>query len=78
LVQNGADFHASQRGDSSMTGEAVVHFRLVRLRPPAANPLGVKRLGGIGIVAAAIANAIYRAPGKRVRDLPINLDKLQH
>ena len=26
-------------------------------------------------VAAAIANAIYHATGKRVRDLPITLDK---
>jgi len=43
------------------------------------NPLGVKGLGEIGIVgvAAAIANAIYHATGKRVRDLPITLDKLQ-
>jgi hypothetical protein len=28
-------------------------------------------------VAAAIANAVYHATGKRVRDLPITLDKLQ-
>jgi xanthine dehydrogenase YagR molybdenum-binding subunit len=43
------------------------------------NPLGVKGLGEIGIVGvpAAIANAIYHATGKRVRDLPITLDKLQ-
>jgi xanthine dehydrogenase YagR molybdenum-binding subunit len=43
------------------------------------NPLGVKGLGEIGLVgvAAAIANAIYHATGKRVRDLPITLDKLQ-
>jgi xanthine dehydrogenase YagR molybdenum-binding subunit len=42
------------------------------------NPLGVKGLGEIGIVgvAAAIANAVYHATGKRVRDLPITLDKL--
>ena len=42
------------------------------------NPLGIKGLGAIGIVgvAAAIANAIYHATGKRVRDLPITLDKL--
>jgi xanthine dehydrogenase YagR molybdenum-binding subunit len=42
------------------------------------NPLGIKGLGEIGIVgvAAAIANAIYHATGKRVRDLPITLDKL--
>jgi xanthine dehydrogenase YagR molybdenum-binding subunit len=43
------------------------------------NPLGVKGVGEIGIVgtAAAIANAIYHATGKRVRDLPITLDKVQ-
>jgi xanthine dehydrogenase YagR molybdenum-binding subunit len=27
-------------------------------------------------VAAAIANAVYHATGKRVRDLPITLDKV--
>jgi xanthine dehydrogenase YagR molybdenum-binding subunit len=40
------------------------------------NPLGIKGLGEIVGVAAAIANAIYHATGKRVRDLPITLDKL--
>jgi CO/xanthine dehydrogenase Mo-binding subunit len=44
-----------------------------------ANPLGIKGVGKIGIVgvAAAIANAVYHTTGKRVRDLPITLDKLQ-
>lgn len=43
------------------------------------NPLGIKGLGEIGIVgvAAAVANAVYHATGKRIRDLPITLDKLQ-
>jgi xanthine dehydrogenase YagR molybdenum-binding subunit len=43
------------------------------------NALGIKGVGEIGIVgvAAAIANAIYHATGKRVRDLPITLDKLR-
>ena len=42
------------------------------------NPMGIKGVGEIGIVgvAAAIANAIYHATGKRVRDLPITLDKV--
>jgi len=42
------------------------------------NPLGARGVGEIGITgaAAAIANAIYNATGKRVRDLPITLDKL--
>ena len=42
------------------------------------NPLGARGIGEIGItgVAAALANAVYHATGKRVRDLPITLDKL--
>jgi xanthine dehydrogenase YagR molybdenum-binding subunit len=42
------------------------------------NPLGVKGLGEIGVVgvAAAIANAIFHATVRRVRELPITLDKL--
>jgi len=40
--------------------------------------LGAKGVGEIGIVgvAAAVANAVYHATGKRIRDLPITLDKL--
>ena len=42
------------------------------------NPLGIKGVGEIGIVgvAAAVANAVYHATGKRVRALPITLDKI--
>jgi xanthine dehydrogenase YagR molybdenum-binding subunit len=42
-------------------------------------PMGAHGVGEIGITgaAAAVANAIYNATGKRVRDLPITLDKLQ-
>ncbi len=42
------------------------------------NPAGVKGIGEIGITgaAAAIANAVYHATGKRIRDLPITVDKL--
>jgi xanthine dehydrogenase YagR molybdenum-binding subunit len=45
---------------------------------PHVNPLGVKGLGEIAMVgvAPAIANAIYHATGKRVRELPITPDKL--
>jgi len=40
------------------------------------NPIGAKGLGEICIVGVtpAIANAVYHATGKRVRDLPITLD----
>jgi xanthine dehydrogenase YagR molybdenum-binding subunit len=42
------------------------------------SPLGVKGLGEIGIVgtAAAVANAIFNATGRRVRNFPITLDKI--
>lgn len=42
------------------------------------NALGSKGVGEIGIigVAAAVANAVYHATGKRVRDFPITLDKV--
>jgi xanthine dehydrogenase YagR molybdenum-binding subunit len=41
-------------------------------------PLGAHGIGEIGITgaAAAIANAVYHATGRRVRELPITLDKL--
>ncbi|MFC7582602.1 xanthine dehydrogenase family protein molybdopterin-binding subunit [Nonomuraea antimicrobica] len=42
------------------------------------NPLGAKGIGELGIVgmAASVANAVYHATGKRVRDLPITLEQL--
>ena len=42
------------------------------------SPIGVKGLGEIGLVgtAAAIANAVYHATGKRIRNLPITIDKI--
>src|SRR6185437_981966 len=41
-------------------------------------PMGSRGIGEIGIVgaAAAIANAVYHATGRRVRQLPITPDKL--
>jgi xanthine dehydrogenase YagR molybdenum-binding subunit len=46
--------------------------------PDPHSPMGARGIGEIGItgVAAAIANAVYNATGKRVRDLPITLDKV--
>ena len=45
---------------------------------PHTNPLGTKSVGEIGTVgiSAAIANAVYHATGKRIRDLPLKLEKL--
>ena len=52
------------------------HF--VEETDPFVNPLGVKGVGEIGIVgvAAALANAVFNATGKRIRTLPITPDKL--
>jgi xanthine dehydrogenase YagR molybdenum-binding subunit len=43
-----------------------------------ASPIGAKGLGELTSVsvAPAIANAVYHATGKRVRDLPITIEKL--
>ncbi|GHB34296.1 xanthine dehydrogenase family protein molybdopterin-binding subunit [Salinicola rhizosphaerae] len=46
--------------------------------PDPHTPMGARGIGEIGItgVGAAVANAVYNASGKRIRDLPITLDKL--
>lgn len=46
--------------------------------PDPHTPLGAHGIGEIGITgaAAAVANAVYHATGKRIRTLPITLDKL--
>jgi xanthine dehydrogenase YagR molybdenum-binding subunit len=52
-----------------------IHFLDI---PDPLTPLGAHGVGEIGItgVAAAIANAVFNATGKRIRHLPITLDKL--
>ncbi len=42
------------------------------------NPMGSKGIGEIGIVgaAAAVANAVFHATGKRFRELPIRPDRV--
>ncbi|MBC7977994.1 MAG: sigma-70 family RNA polymerase sigma factor [Myxococcales bacterium] len=68
-----AEYHVAVNAD---VGELDVIF--VDEHDEAVNALGAKGVGEIGIVgvAAAIANAIYHATGRRVRDFPITLDKL--
>jgi xanthine dehydrogenase YagR molybdenum-binding subunit len=53
-----------------------VHF--IDKPDPEINALGCRGIGEMAVtgVAAAIANAVYHATGKRVRDLPITPDKL--
>ena len=42
------------------------------------DPIGAKGLGEIGLIgfAAAVANAVFHATGRRIRELPITPDKL--
>jgi xanthine dehydrogenase YagR molybdenum-binding subunit len=73
MNHNFADYHVPVNADVH-----AIDVIFVDEQDDEINPLGVKGVGEIGIVgtAAAIANAIYHATGKRVRDLPITIDKL--
>ena len=73
LTHNLADYHVPVNADVH-----AIEVLFVEEKDDEINPLGIKGVGEIGIVgtAAAIANAVYHATGKRVRDLPITLDKL--
>lgn len=73
LNANLAEYHVPVNRDVRTID---VHF--VDERDPHVNPLGIKGIGEIGTtgVTAAVANAVYHATGRRVRDLPITLDKL--
>jgi xanthine dehydrogenase YagR molybdenum-binding subunit len=46
--------------------------------PDSASPIGVKGVGEVGFVGvpAAIANAVHHATGRRIRSLPITIEKL--
>jgi xanthine dehydrogenase YagR molybdenum-binding subunit len=72
-TRNLADYHVVTNADAPVVdvffvGEPDFEF----------NPIGCRGIGEIGITgtAAAVANAVYHATGKRVRDLPITPDKL--
>jgi xanthine dehydrogenase YagR molybdenum-binding subunit len=73
MTHNLADYHVPVNAD--VTDVEVI---FVEERDDRVNPLGAKGLGEIGVVgvAAAIANAVFHATGKRIRELPITLDKL--
>lgn len=68
-----ADYHVPVNLD---VGKIDVHF--LPEEDKIINRLGAKGIGELGItsVAAAIANAVFNATGKRVRHLPITPDKL--
>lgn len=56
----------------------VMDVIFVEEHDPHVNPLGVKGVGEIAMVgvAPAIANAVFHATGKRIRELPVTPDKL--
>ncbi len=70
---NFADYHVAVNAD-------VPHVEVlfVNKPDPILNPIGSKGMGEVGMVgfAAAVANAVYHATGKRIRELPITPDKL--
>jgi xanthine dehydrogenase YagR molybdenum-binding subunit len=74
-VVNGnlADYHVPVNAD-------IPHIDALFVNKPDLNinPIGAKGMGEIALIgmAAAVANAVYNATGKRVRDLPITPDKL--
>ncbi|MGI8819924.1 MAG: xanthine dehydrogenase family protein molybdopterin-binding subunit [Chthoniobacterales bacterium] len=72
-TRNLADYHVPTNADIPQ-----IEVEFVGEPDFAFNPIGVRGMGEIGItgIAAAVANAVYHATGKRVRDLPITPDKL--
>lgn len=68
-----AGYHFPVNADAPM-----IQVAFIGKPDPNINPTGAKGLGEVGIIgtAPAIANAIYNAIGKRLRDLPITPDKI--
>jgi xanthine dehydrogenase YagR molybdenum-binding subunit len=73
ITRSFADYHIPANLD---IGEIETIF--VNEEDRVVNKMGVKGIGEVGIVgvAGAVANAIFNATGKRVRELPITPDKL--
>jgi xanthine dehydrogenase YagR molybdenum-binding subunit len=73
ITKDFADYHVPVQADSP-----AVEVAFVNQPDPHVNALGTKGIGEIAIigVAPAIANAVFNATGKRVRELPITPDKL--
>jgi xanthine dehydrogenase YagR molybdenum-binding subunit len=72
VVKDLVDYHVPVNADVP-----EIEVITVDEEDPYVNAVGAKGIGEIGIVGigAAIANAVYHATGKRVRDLPITVEK---
>jgi xanthine dehydrogenase YagR molybdenum-binding subunit len=70
---NFADYHVPVNADIPDI-EAI----FIDKADPIINPVGTKGTGEISLigVAAAVANAVFNATGKRIRELPITPDKV--
>jgi xanthine dehydrogenase YagR molybdenum-binding subunit len=68
-----AEYHVSVNADV-----ADLQAHCLDEHDPYVNAMGSKGIGEIGITgtAAAVVNAVHRATGVRVRDLPVTLDKV--
>jgi xanthine dehydrogenase YagR molybdenum-binding subunit len=73
INHNLAEYHVAVNADVP-----AIEVLFVDEHDDIVNPLGVKGLGELGVVgvAAAISNAVFHATSKRVRELPITLDKV--
>jgi xanthine dehydrogenase YagR molybdenum-binding subunit len=74
IVNNNlAEYHVPVNLDAGVIDVTVIDTPDTKF-----NPQGARGIGEIGItgIAGAIANAIYNATGKRVRDFPITPDKI--
>ena len=71
---NLAEYHVAVHADTP----PVFDIDFINEPDPHMPDLGARGIGEIGVVGspAAVANAIFHATGKRVRDLPITPDKL--
>ena len=73
INNNLADYHVPVNADIPN-----IEVFFVDKKDPYINPMGSKGLGEIALIgmAPAIANAIFNATGKRIRELPVTPDKL--
>ncbi|WP_255496191.1 xanthine dehydrogenase family protein molybdopterin-binding subunit [Mucilaginibacter sp. FT3.2] len=73
INNNFADYHVPVNADIPQ-----IDALFVNKPDPIINPMGAKGMAEIALIgmAAAVANAVYNASGKRVRDLPITPDKV--
>ena len=73
ITRSFADYHVPSNLDIGMIDTIFIDEK-----DAVVNTLGIKGIGEVAIVgvAGAIANAVFNATGKRVRELPITPDKL--